>query len=42
MDLPLTERQFSFPIAGRRLDAPTLGALLAQRTTLLVFLRHYG
>lgn len=38
----LTPEQRSHPVTGHHLTRTTLGELLDERPTLLVFLRHYG
>ena len=40
--LPLTDERLDAPITGFGLEPTSLRGLLDQRTTLLVFLRHYG
>jgi len=42
MRTPLTPHQLTASVEGHHLSPTTLGALVDQRTTLLVFLRHYG
>jgi hypothetical protein len=39
---PLTPEQLAHPVEGHDLAPTTLGELLDHRTTLLVFVRHYG
>lgn len=38
----LTPTQLAMPITGYGIAATTLGELLDERPTLLVFLRHFG
>ena len=42
MTRPLTPAQLSAPVDGYGIPATTLGELLDERPTLLVFLRHFG
>ena len=42
MPTPLTPDQLTARIEGHHLAPTTLGEFVDQRTTLLVFLRHYG
>jgi hypothetical protein len=39
---PLTPDQLATRVEGHHLAPSTLAEVLDQRTTLLVFLRHYG
>ena len=39
---PLTSEQLAAPVVGHHLGPTTLATLTDERTTLLVFLRHYG
>lgn len=40
--MPLSPEQLAHPVSGYHTDATTLGDVLDEGTTLLVFLRHYG
>lgn len=42
MATPLRPEQVHHPVTGYHTDATTLADVLDQRTTLLVFLRHFG
>lgn len=42
MPKPLTDMQLATPVSGYRVAPTTLGELLDERVTLLVFLRHFG
>ena len=42
MTTPLTDDQLAAEVSGYRVAPTTLGELLDERLTLLVFLRHYG
>lgn len=42
MAVALDDTQLATPVAGHHVAPSTLADLLDQRTTLLVFLRHYG
>ena len=42
MPTPLTDVQLAAQVSGYRVAPTTLGELLDERPTLLVFLRHFG
>ena len=42
IDAPLTDAQLATRVSGHRIPPTTIGDLLDDRLTLLVFLRHFG